>query len=236
MVAAQLLSTLLLAACAAAQDFTALREHMVQTQIVARGVTDARVLAAMRRVPRQLFVPFPQQTQAYDDRPLPIGSGQTISQPYIVALMTELAATRPEHKALEIGTGSGYQAAVLSQLVKTVYSIEIVPALAAEAGSRLHHLGFLNVTVKHGDGYQGWPEHAPYDSILVTAAPPEIPQALVVQLKRGGRMIVPVGPPGGAQNLLVIEKSRTSDEVRTRTVTPVQFVPMVRPDADGKDR
>jgi protein-L-isoaspartate(D-aspartate) O-methyltransferase len=203
---------------------------MVREQIVARGVKDARVLAVMREVPRHLFVPPQLAAQAYSDGPLPIGADQTISQPYIVALMTELLRPQPDDVVLEIGTGSGYQAAVLARLAGKVYTIEIVPALAKSAGQRLARLGYSNVTGKAGDGYLGWPELAPFDGILVTAAPPEIPQALVAQLKRGGRMVVPVGD-AGSQKLVVLEKSETSDQVVEHTVIPVRFVPMVRPAA-----
>ena len=200
---------------------------MVEDQIVSRGVTDDRVLEALRAVPRHLFVPASQRARSYTDAALPIGDGQTISQPYIVALMTELLQSQPEDVVLEIGTGSGYQAAVLSRLVKQVYSMEILPSLAAAARRRLSELDFANVTVRAGDGYRGWPERAPFDGIIVTAAPPEIPAALVAQLKRGGRMVVPVGETAATQQLMVIEKSRTSDAITKRTVIPVRFVPMV---------
>ena len=221
----------LMMACAAAeqteQDYARLRGEMVQNQIAARDVQDQRVLQAMREVPRHLFVPPQLRAHAYEDQPLPIGSDQTISQPYIVAFMTELLRPRAADKVLEIGTGSGYQAAILSGLVQQVYSIEIVPSLASEAESRLKRLGFSNVSVKAGDGYLGWPEHAPFDAIVVTAAPPEIPPALVKQLKRGGRMVLPVGRAGKTQNLLLLEKSKNSDQIVGRTVIPVRFVPMV---------
>ena len=213
---------------ALAQDqFAELRERMVREQIIARGVSDARVLAVMREVPRHLFVASHLASQAYSDGPLPIGADQTISQPYIVALMTELLQPEQDDVVLEIGTGSGYQAAVLSRLAGQVYSIEIVTSLAQSAGQRLARLGYSNVSVKAGDGYLGWPELAPFDAIVVTAAPPEIPSALLAQLKRGGRMVVPVGR-SDSQNLMVLEKSRTSDEIVQRTVIPVRFVPMVR--------
>lgn len=201
---------------------------MVRDQIIARGVHDDSVLEAMREIPRHLFVPSHLAEQAYGDQPLPIGAGQTISQPYIVALMTELLRAEPDDVVLEIGTGSGYQAAVLSRLAKQVYSIEIVPALAASAAERLARLGFRNVKVKAGDGYLGWPESAPFDAIIVTAAPPEIPSALLAQLKRGGRMVVPVGKSERSQSLMLLEKSRTSDQIVERKVIPVRFVPMVR--------
>jgi protein-L-isoaspartate(D-aspartate) O-methyltransferase len=209
------------------EDYRDLRDKMVENQLLARGIKNERVLKAMRNVLRHLFVPPGLEAHAYEDKPLPIGRGQTISQPYIVALMTELLRPESGDTILEIGTGSGYQAAVLSQLVREVYSIEIVPGLASEAAQRLGRLGFSNVEVRTGDGYKGWPEHAPFDGVLVTAAPPEIPTALVAQLKRGGRMVVPVGKPGKMQNLLLLEKSTTSDEIVGRRVIPVQFVPMI---------
>ena len=217
------------AGTALAQDpFSGLRNRMVEEQIIARGVRDQKVLAAMRAVPRHLFVPREFAELAYADRPLPIGEGQTISQPYMVALMTELLQPEPGDVVLEIGTGSGYQAAVLSRLAGQVYSIEILPALALSAQKRLAQLGYSNVRVKAGDGYLGWPGLAPFDGIIVTAAPPEIPAALVAQLKRGGRMVVPVGDSPESQKLMVLEKSKTSDEIIQRSVIPVRFVPMVR--------
>ena len=209
------------------EEFRQLREAMVREQIAARNVRDERVFQAMREVPRHRFVPPAWENQAYADRPLPIGEEQTISQPYIVALMTELIAPQSGDVVLEIGTGSGYQAAVLAQLVRQVYSIEIVPRLAQEAARRLKQLGYENVTVRTGDGYLGWPEYAPFDGIVVTAAPPTIPPALVAQLKRGGRMVLPVGESGESQHLLLVEKSKTSDEITQRTIIPVRFVPML---------
>ena len=206
-------------------DRQAERERMVRTQIEARGVTDPRVLDAMRQVPRHRFVPPAMDGRAYDDTPLPIAAGQTISQPYIVAAMTEAARLEADDVVLEVGTGSGYQAAVLSPLVRHVYSVEVVPELAAHAAALLSELGLRNVTVREGDGYAGWPDHAPFDAIVVTAAPPEIPQALRDQLKVGGRMVVPVGVDD--QQLLVIE--RTADGFDETTLMPVRFVPMVRP-------
>jgi protein-L-isoaspartate(D-aspartate) O-methyltransferase len=198
------------------------RERMVARQIVARGVTDARVLEAMRKVERHLFVPEALRAEAYADRALPIAHGQTISQPYIVALMTELAALRPTARVLEVGTGSGYQAAVLAVLVREVYTIEIVEPLAAEARERLRRLGHANVFVRAGDGYRGWPEKAPFDAILVTAAPPEIPAPLLEQLAPGGRLVAPVGRD--RQELVVVE--RTERGLSRRAVIPVTFVPM----------
>jgi len=200
------------------------RLAMVRGQIEARGVRDARVLESLRATPRHLFVPDSMQPYAYDDRPLPIGYGQTISQPYIVGLMTELLAPERRHAVLEIGTGSGYQAAVLSPLVKQIYTIEIVPELAASSAATFKRLSLNNITVRYGDGYQGWPEHAPFDRIILTAAPPEIPQALLDQLKRGGRMVAPVGDR--EQELVVIDK-QSDGSLKRRAVLPVMFVPMV---------
>jgi protein-L-isoaspartate(D-aspartate) O-methyltransferase len=199
------------------------RARMVETQIVARGVRDARVLAAMKQVPRHLFVDAKDRAQAYEDHPLPIAGNQTISQPYIVALMTELADLTPGEKVLEIGTGSGYQSAVLSRLAKEVYSIEIVPELARESAKRLQELGYGNITVKEGDGYRGWPEHAPFDAILVTAAPDRIPQPLLDQLAPGGRMVIPVG--SFFQELKVLSKDKNG-KITEKDLLPVRFVPM----------
>ncbi len=209
------------------ESFDVARERMVSTQIEARGVRDPKVLAAMRRVPRHLFVPPPEREAAYDDHPLAIGYGQTISQPYIVALMTELARPAPSDRALEVGTGSGYQAAVLSALVKDVYTIEILDPLGREASDRLKELGYANVHVRVGDGYRGWPEAAPFDIILVTAAPEEIPPPLLDQLGPGGRLVIPVGRVHEVQDLLLIEKDGQG-RVRSRNVIPVQFVPLTR--------
>ena len=199
---------------------------MVAHQIHARGIRDSLVLLAMRETPRHLFVPEYLERNAYMDRPLPIGEGQTISQPYIVALMTELLRLTGDEKVLEIGTGSGYQAAVLSPLVKAVYTIEIVQLLAESAGKLLKTLGYDNVTVKWGDGYQGWPEHAPFDCIIVTAAPDQVPKALVEQLKIGGRLVIPVG--SYYQELKVIIKEK--DGIKEESIIPVRFVPMVHPE------
>jgi protein-L-isoaspartate(D-aspartate) O-methyltransferase len=208
----------------AAQDARA--ERMVREQIEGRGVVNARVLQAMRMVPRHEFVPPQLQSQAYEDYPLPIGSGQTISQPYIVAFMTELLSPQKEDRVLEIGTGSGYQAAVLSRLVRQVYTIELLEELAASARQRLRRLGYANVEVRAGDGYAGWPEQAPFDKIIVTAAPESIPQALVNQLKPGGVMVIPAGP-ALVQELHVVEKDKKG-ATKTRSVLPVRFVPMVK--------
>jgi protein-L-isoaspartate(D-aspartate) O-methyltransferase len=200
----------------------AARERMVREQIEARGIKDARVLAALRKVPRHELVPPAQVRFAYADRPLPIGHAQTISQPYIVAAMTELAAVRKGDRVLEIGTGSGYQAAVLAELGAEVYSIEIVEPLARSAARALARLGYDRVRVRAGDGYKGWPEAAPFDAVVVTAAPPEVPQPLKEQLKPGGRLVIPVGKR--SQELRVI--TRTADGFQERRVFPVRFVPM----------
>jgi len=198
------------------------RERMVRFQIENRKVRDKLVLAAMRKVPRHLFVPESLRDQAYTDGPLPIGAGQTISQPYIVALMTELLDLRGGEKVLEIGTGSGYQAAVLAEIAGQVYSIEIICQLAEVADTRLKELGYDNVTVRCADGYQGWMEHAPFDGIIVTAAPDHIPQPLVDQLKVGARLIIPVGDV--FQELKVIVK--TESGIKEMDAIPVRFVPM----------
>lgn len=202
--------------------FRLAREAMVSEQIAARGVRDPRVLAAMRKVPRHELVPEAMRAVAYEDRPLPIGNDQTISQPYVVAFMTEQLRVGPDARVLEVGTGSGYQAAVLSGLVREVYSIEIVEALARSAAQALSRLGYRNVFFQHGDGYQGWPEHAPFDGIIVTAAPPEVPEPLKQQLAIGGRMVIPVGDE--TQELRVI--TRTKHGFDEQTVLPVRFVPM----------
>jgi protein-L-isoaspartate(D-aspartate) O-methyltransferase len=196
---------------------------MVRTQIENRGIHDPRVLAAMREVPRHEFVPDDARDSAYDDRPLGIGYGQTISQPYIVAFMTEKLAPKANDRVLEIGTGSGYQAAILSKLVANVFSVEIVPELAASAASTLKRLGFTNVKTKAGDGYQGWAEHAPFDAIIVTCAPDHVPGPLVHQLKEGGRLIVPVGDIG-EQSLYLLEKR--DGKIERKAILPVRFVPM----------
>jgi protein-L-isoaspartate(D-aspartate) O-methyltransferase len=204
----------------------AARREMVERQLVARGIKDPRVLEAMLRVPRHAFVPPYLQEEAYADYPLPIGWQQTISQPYIVALMTELAQPLPTDRALDIGTGSGYQAAILSQLVKQVYSLELHPKLAAAARQRLCGLGYANVEVQVGNGYQGWPEHAPYDLIVVAAAPPRVPSALIEQLASGGRLVLPVGE--SYQELTVVEKT-ADGQLRYTQRAPVMFVPLTDP-------
>jgi len=200
---------------------------MVREQIQERGISHPDVLRVMRQTPRHLFIPERWRAQAYEDHPVPIGYGQTISQPYIVALMTELLEPHNEAKVLEIGTGSGYQAAVLAPLVRHVYTIEIVRELAESAAALLKKLGYDNVTVRWGDGYQGWPEQAPFDRIIVTAAPPEVPQALLDQLKPGGKLVAPVGSSVFGQDLIVIEKTREG-KIRRRSIIPVMFVPMVK--------
>ena len=199
------------------------RDRMVERQIVERGVKDQAVLRAMRRVPRHRFVPVSYAPQAYWDGPLPIGYGQTISQPYVVAFMTEALGLRGDAKVLEIGTGSAYQTAVLAELARDVYSIEIVKPLTERAAATLKELGYTNVTVRVGDGYQGWPEHAPYDAILVTAAPDHLPQPLLDQLAGGGRMILPLGKKF-SQDLTLIRRTPKGYE-RTKLL-PVAFVPM----------
>lgn len=199
------------------------RQRMVEEQIRARGVSDRRVLEAMQRVARHRFVPQRVADAAYDDSPLPIGHGQTISQPYIVALMTELVRPEAGDRALDVGTGCGYQAAVLAELVDRVYSIEIVDPLATEARDRLQRLGYSNVEVRHGDGYGGWPEQAPFDVIIVAAAPEEVPQPLLDQLAAGGRLVIPVGRH--AQQLMLYEK-QADGSLTPAVVAPVRFVPM----------
>ena len=210
---------------AAAQERERERAAMVAL-IVAQGVRDSATLAAMRAVPRHAFVPDAYRDRAYGDHPLPIGHGQTISQPYIVAYMTEMLDPAPGMEVLEVGTGSGYQAAVLAEAGVTVSTMEIIGALAESARDRLRRLGYDRVTVRHGDGHYGWPERAPFDAVIVTAAAGYIPPALVEQLKAGGRMIIPVGSVYGVQNLILVEKS-AAGEITTRTLLPVRFVPMV---------
>lgn len=192
---------------------------------IGKDSLDPRVLEAIGQVPRHAFVPGNEADYAYDNGPLPIGYGQTISQPFIVALMSDMLRTKSHHVVLEVGCGSGYQSAVLSRLVKQVYSVEIVPELAQAAQERLTHLGYGNVTVRHGDGYLGWPEHAPFDSIIVTAAAPEIPPPLIEQLKPGGRLVIPVGQPYGRQELMLVEKN-AAGEVSLHNMLPVAFVPL----------
>ena len=203
------------------------RAAMVRTQIASRGVRNEAVLATMGRVPRHEFVPTDQLRAAYEDGPLPIGHGQTISQPYIVAYMTEILRLEPGDRVLEIGTGSGYQAAILAELAKEVVSIEIIKPLAQAAAKRLEGLGYRNITVLHGDGYFGMESAAPYDAIVVTAAATHVPPPLIAQLKPGGRMAIPVGETAWTQNLLLIEKDKDS-KLTTRNLIPVRFVPLTR--------
>ncbi len=210
----------------AAQSREDEREEMVQAQIAARGITDEATLRAMRTVPRHLFVPPAWSDAAYADRPLPIGYGQTISQPYIVAYMTELVKPRRGQRVLEIGTGSGYQAAVLAEIVDSVFTIEIITDLANEAAARLKNLGCKNILVRNADGYYGWEEKAPFDAIVVTAAAEHIPPPLIRQLKDGGVMVIPVGTPFLVQMLTLVEKR--GESVSTRSLIPVRFVPLTR--------
>jgi protein-L-isoaspartate(D-aspartate) O-methyltransferase len=203
------------------------RIDMVHSQIEARGIAHPATLDALRNVPRHEFVPDRYRGQAYGDHPLPIGHGQTISQPYIVAYMTEILDPGPGMKILEVGTGSGYQAAVLAEIGAEVYTIEIYEALAEDARDRLERLGYRNVVVRYGDGFDGWPEHAPFDAIIVTAAAGFIPPPLIEQLKPDGKMVIPVGSVYGIQNLILVEKTEEG-EPRTRNLLPVRFVPLVR--------
>ena len=200
---------------------------MVEEQIAARGVTDARVLAAVGALPRQLFLPPEQQPLAYEDCPLPIGCGQTISQPYIVALMAQSLALRPSDRVLEVGAGCGYMAAVLAQLAQAVWAVELEPDLCARARATLSRLGCSRVQLRCGDGALGWPEHAPFDAILFSCAAPAIPEAVVRQLTEGGRLLLPLGAPGEVQNLVLIEKNAQGNQIRH--LLPVVFVPLRRP-------
>ena len=202
------------------------REKMVKDQIEKRGVSDKLVLKAMRNVKRHLFVPEERMAEAYDDSPLPIGYGQTISQPYIVAYMTEVIQPKAEFKVLEIGTGSGYQAAVLAEIVKEVYTIEIVTELANAATQRLKKLGYSKVKVKQADGYYGWKENGPYDAIIVTAAAEFVPPPLIEQLKENGKIVIPIGSPFMTQTLMLIEKNEK--KIKTKNLLPVRFVPFTR--------
>ena len=222
------------AAASSPEPFDAARQLMVAEQLKSRDITDPRVLAAMGKVPRHRFVPPDLASQAYDDYPLPIGRGQTISQPYIVALMSQWAEVKPGDKVLEVGTGSGYQAAVLAELTHRVYSIELLPELAAAARTRLQSLGYERVQTRAGDGYQGWPEEAPFDAILVTATAPEVPPALKEQLNEGGRLVIPVGPPGSVQTLLLLRK--VQGELKEEMRLPVLFVPLVKPGEEKRER
>ncbi len=209
-----------------ADKFESLRNRMVKTQIMDRGIKNAAVLDAMKKVPRHLFVPKEYENEAYNDYPVPIGYGQTISQPYIVAYMTEAVKPASKKRALEIGTGSGYQAAVLAEITEKVYTIEIVPELAKESAERFRKLGYKNIVSKYGDGYLGWPEYAPFDIIIVTAAAKVIPEPLIDQLAENGRLVIPVGPPSAVQELQLVVKRNGKTE--TRRLTFVRFVPFIR--------
>jgi protein-L-isoaspartate(D-aspartate) O-methyltransferase len=220
---------LLLAGIASSQQedqYGVMRKEMVNNQIVSRGIRNQLTIKAMLKVPRHLFVPQQYISHAYDDNPLPIGHEQTISQPFIVAYMTELAQPANWKKVLEIGTGSGYQAAVLAELVDTVYTIEIIPDLAKEASARLTKLGYKNIVTKTGDGYLGWKEHAPYDVIMVTAADDHIPQPLLDQLAEKGRLIMPVGSPSSAQQIVLAVKK--DGRIQRSKLAMVRFVPLLR--------
>ncbi len=206
-------------------DYAEERRRMVDAQIRARGISDRAVLEAMEKVPRHEFVPRGLRSSAYSDRPLPIGYGQTISQPYIVALMTQSLSLNRSHKVLEIGTGSGYQAAVLTEIAKDVYTVEIIEELASSAEKRLRSLGYSNVRVRHGDGYYGWEEYAPFDAIIVTAAANHIPPPLIKQLKNNGRLVIPLGSTSGFQTLTLVTKKNNT--TKTRFITGVRFVPFV---------
>jgi len=207
-------------------EFAAKRQKMVEKQIVGRGISDKPTLEALRKVPRHLFVPRNMEEYAYDDSPLPIGYSQTISQPYIVALMTQVVSPAPGKKVLEIGTGSGYQAAVLAEIVDSVFTIEIVPELAKQSAELFKKLGYKNIISKYGDGYKGWPEHAPFDVIVVTAAPEEIPQPLLNQLAENGKLVIPVGNPYSFQELILAEKK--NGKISKQRITSVRFVPFQR--------
>jgi protein-L-isoaspartate(D-aspartate) O-methyltransferase len=210
-----------------ADSFQDARQRMVSQQLRRRDITDSRVLMAMSQVPRHRFVPEALGPQAYEDFPLPIGLGQTISQPYIVALMTQWAEVHPGDRVLEVGTGSGYQAAVLAVLTDRVFSIELRPELARQAAARLKDLGYGKVQVRRGDGYQGWPEEAPFDAILVTAAAPRVPQALQTQLKEGGRLVIPLEDSYGSQTL--VQFCKQQGKLVEKASLPVRFVPLMRP-------
>ncbi|MCK4652952.1 MAG: protein-L-isoaspartate(D-aspartate) O-methyltransferase [Candidatus Cloacimonetes bacterium] len=209
------------------KEYEKQRKNMVKSQIKYRGIKDEPVLNAMRNVPRHLFVPKSQRSKSYYDRPLPIGFGQTISQPYIVALMTELLCLTDSSKVLEIGTGSGYQAAVLAEITDEVYTIEIVGKLHKISNETLKNTGYTNVKTKSGDGYFGWEEHAPFDAIIVTCAAEFVPPPLIKQLNIGGVMCIPVGPPFQVQNLVLITK-KSEEDIKTEVITYVRFVPLLR--------
>lgn len=218
---------LTLATSGHAQDgYTSARKNMVSEQLKSRGITDKATLKAMAKVPRHLFVPQNLQEMAYSDGPLPIGEGQTISQPFIVAFMTQALDLKPNFKVLEIGTGSGYQAAVLAEISEKVFSIEIVSPLGKKAKKTLEDLGYNNIEVKIGDGYHGWPEESPFDAIIVTAGAESIPPSLIEQLEDGGRMIIPVGPSNSVRQLVLLTKRK--GKIKTKEIMPVRFVPFTR--------
>jgi protein-L-isoaspartate(D-aspartate) O-methyltransferase len=223
-----LIQIIIMAGCNVPQtgEYESQRHKMVERQIRSRGINNTEVLNAMKTVPRHLFIPENYRDEAYNDYPLPIGYGQTISQPYIVAYMTDAVRPASNKKALEIGTGSGYQAAVLAEIVDTVYTIEIVPELAQEAAERLKQLDYDNIVCKFGDGYKGWAEHSPFDIIVVTAAPETVPQPLIDQLAEGGRLIIPVGAAGAVQELILMVKK--NGKINTQRLTFVRFVPVRR--------
>lgn len=206
--------------------YVAARNNMVKIQIMDRGIKNDATIKAMRKVPRHLFIPKEFENDAYGDFPVPIGYGQTISQPYIVAYMTEIVRPTEKKKALEIGTGSGYQAAVLAEIVDTVYTIEIIPELAKESAYRFEKLGYKNIIGKYGDGYSGWPGHAPFDIIIVTAAADEIPKPLIDQLADNGRLVIPVGEPGAVQELILLVKK--NGKIEKSRLASVRFVPFRR--------
>lgn len=206
--------------------YESIRNWMVQSQIIDRGITDPSTIKAMRKVQRHLFIPPGEINEAYSDSPLPIGYGQTISQPYIVAYMTEALKPTIKKKALEIGTGSGYQAAILAEIVNKVYTIEIIPELAKEAADRFNKLGYRNIIARQGDGYKGWPEYSPFDIIIVTAAPDHVPQPLIDQLAENGRLVIPVGAPSAVQELILIVKK--NGKIEKKNLTLVRFVPLKR--------
>jgi protein-L-isoaspartate(D-aspartate) O-methyltransferase len=208
------------------KDYTLDRERMVTEQIIARGISDQRVISAMLKVPRHLFVPENQRSLAYEDYPLPIGDGQTISQPYIVAYMTECLNLTSNDRVLEIGTGSGYQAAILAQIAHEVYTIEYIKSLGTRAQELFKQMNYSNIHVKIGDGYKGWPKYAPFNAIIVTCAPEKIPEPLIQQLSEGGRIIVPVGKEFSVQEL--VRGVKVKGKLETKTTLPVRFVPMIQ--------
>ena len=210
-----------------ANEYSGLRKTMIKDQIISRGIKNILVIEVMSEIPRHLFIDKSKWSLAYSDQPVPIGYGQTISQPYIVAYMTELLQAASHHKILEIGTGSGYQAGILSKIAQQVYTIEIIPELSEIAFNNFKKLGYNNISTKVGDGYKGWPENAPFDRIILTAAPEEIPIALIEQLKPGGKMVLPLGPRWMRQELLVLRKNSFGEITREKTI-PVRFVPMIK--------